>query len=262
MLSKELRVCVLAAACCGAFHVVQGGVFSAGRQNDDITDSNIRVTAGMITRIEGMVQETTRPVYELEGNEAGAASAETYTGGDFGVDDAYPTIGLSIENRWKYFTFQFDTLLFNIDVDTVARRNYYIGVGDEVMYGGRGYTNMKIPQGTPFTMKTLGITGELRGLITPVTVKPCEVIKFVPWIDLGLMLFGGDYDIDAGTPTGTTTYMYPPEDFVVQYQMIESEGSITATDQTAEEILANRARFNKYATFTLESIVAMLGLTF
>jgi len=48
----------------------------------------------------------------------------------------------------------------------------------------------------------------------------------------------------------------------VQYQMIESEGSITATDQTAEEILANRARFNKYATFTLESIVAMLGLTF
>jgi hypothetical protein len=326
----------------------RGGIFSAGRDIQQKTDSNFRITAGAINEIEGMVEETTRKVYEIEGNFEAANSGETYTQDDFGMKGPYPTLGFSLENKWKYFTFQLDMLGFKAEVNTVAHRNYYIGVGDEVQYGGRGYTNMKIPEGTPFSMDILGGITELRGLITPFTFSPDPNFKFTPWIDVGLMLFAGQYDIDAGEPTGTTQYMYPPEDFViggkssgllgmglpqyglggeiriflekgidlvfqgdysicnysgsssflttssereknldidhkntrvraslefplkserfltvgVQYQLIDTEGNITTTDVTPEEILANRDRFDKYAKFKLSSVVGMIGLTF
>jgi len=327
---------------------VFAGMFSAGRELQPVTDSGFRVTAGIINEAQGMVEETTRRLYEVQGRYEEASAGETYTQDDFEMEGPYPAVGLSLENKWKYVTFGFDMLWFTADMSTVARRNYYIGVGDEVQYGGASYENMKIPEGTPFSMDILGGMAELRGLITPVTFSPDPNFRFTPWIDVGLMLFAGQYDIDAGEPTGTTQYLNPPEDFVIggkssgtlglvlpqyglggecriflekgidlvfqgnyvicnykggssflttssereknldidhsntrvkiflefplrsgrfitvgaQYQLIDTEGSITTTDVTTEEILANRDRFDKHAKFKLSSVLAMIGWTF
>jgi len=324
------------------------GIFSAGRAVQEKADGHLRITAGSINEIQGMVEETTRKVYVLEGRLEEAASGETYTEDDFNMKGPYPTLGLSLENQWKYFTLQLDVFGFKTDVNTVARRNYYIGIGEDIQYGGREYSNMKIPEGTPFSMDIVGGIVELRGLITPLTFKPSSILRITPWIDAGLMFFGGQYDIDAGESTGTTTYMNPPEDYVIggsssgflglglpqiglggeirigaenapnlvlqgdyavcnyeggssfltssskneknvdidhtnmrarfmlefpmssgrlfmvgaQYQLIESEGSITTMDDTPEEILADREKFDKYAKFKLSSVMGMLGLTF
>ncbi len=358
--------------------------FRAGRIINEKSDTHLRIMAGSINEIEGMVEEkyqyssayellkrekfvqevfgnlvletpndtineeTTRKVYELEGRFDKLGSGETYTEDDFNMKGPYPTLGLSFEKQWKYFTVQMDLLGFKTKANTVARRNYYIGIGDDILYEGQEYSNMKIPEGTPFSMDILGGIAELRGLITPLTYKPSPNFQFTPWLDVGLLFFAGQYDLDAGISTGTTNYMNPPEGYVIggessgllglglpqvglggeiriggensmnfvlqadysvciyegsssfltsssknekdvdidhtnmkirmmlefpmnsgrmftaglQYQQIESEGSITTTDDTPEEILADREKWDKYAKFKLTSIVAMVGLTF
>ena len=50
---------------------------------------------------------------------------------------------------------------------------------------------------------------------TPFTFFFGDDVRLSPSIDLGLALAGGRYEIDAGSPTGTTVYQNPPVDFVV-----------------------------------------------
>ncbi|OGV67967.1 MAG: hypothetical protein A2283_09085 [Lentisphaerae bacterium RIFOXYA12_FULL_48_11] len=344
-LIKLVIVLVLMLGVAGTSH---GGLFSAGRETNEKSDGHLRITAGSINEIQGMVEETTRKVYEVEGRWEDAASGSTFTQDDFNMKGPYATLGVSLETQWKYFSLQMDVLGFKTEVNTVASRNYYIGIGDDVQYGGGEYSNMKIPEGTPFSMDILGGIMEIRGLITPFTFKPSPTLRITPWIDAGLMFFVGQYNIDAGDPTGTTTYMNPPEEYVIggessgflglglpqigfggeirmgpengvnlvlqgdyavcnyegsssfltssseheksvdidhtntrirfmvefpmssgrlfmvgaQYQLIESEGSITTMDDTPEEILADREKFDKYAEFRLSSLVGMIGLSF
>jgi hypothetical protein len=191
------------------------GVFTGGRDLGDTRDFVIRGTFGQISELEAMVQETTRSYYDTVGESFRQADAENYNLNDFGLDDGYATVGISLEKAWNYFTFQFDANIMNPKVDTVAQRNYYIGIGEAIEYGGSSYHNMKIPEGTRFTMDILSGTTELRGLITPFTFRPIDSFRFTPWIDTGLFMFLGQYDLDAGPSTGVAEYLRPVEYFVV-----------------------------------------------
>ena len=99
--------------------------------------------------------------------------------------------------------------------DAKARRDYYIGLGDDVRYGGRKYDHMKIPSGSSFSVDFRG--GLMDGVIsfTPVELAFSDTFSVVPSLDLGLAVFGGEWEIDAGEARGTATYQNPPVDFVV-----------------------------------------------
>ena len=70
------------------------------------------------------------------------ALAESYDLKDFGVDGSYPTFGLHYDGQWKYFGFRWDLLYLSLDADAKARRDYYLGLGDEISYGGHDYDNL------------------------------------------------------------------------------------------------------------------------
>lgn len=192
-----------------------GGVFRAGRDLSDKRDVNLRVSIGSVLEIQGAVQETTRSFYDATDQQFKQDLAERYDLNNFGMESGYATIGLAYENAAKYFTFQFETAVMNPKVDTVAQRNYYIGIGKEVEFKGGSYENMKIPEGTPFTMDIIGAVTEIRGLFTPFTFRPSDGFRITPWFDFGLYMFLGNYEIDAGAPTGVTRYLEPPQDFVI-----------------------------------------------
>jgi len=200
-------------------------MWRAGRGLGEGSNTALRITLGTISEFEGMVQETTRSFYDATDQEFKQSLRENYDLDDFGMDAGCGTIGLGFENARKYFTFQLDASLMNPDAHAVAGRNYYIGVGDDVSFQGRGYDNMLIPEGRSFAMDVIGATMDIRGLITPFTVSPCRRLSITPWLDLGLFLFLGHYEIDAGPATGVTRYLNPPEDFVIGGR---SEGFIGA----------------------------------
>lgn len=210
-LSRLYLVAVLVVACT---RVCADGFFVGGRDLDENRDAQFRVTGGIIAELEAMIQETTRQFYDATDQQFKQDLAERFDLNDFNFDDGYPAFGLSYENAAKWLTFQLDVHVANADADAVAQRNYYIGVGS-VEYAGREYEHMQIPRGRAFSMDLTAALVEMRGLFTPFTLKPREGVRFTPWIDLGLMLFLGDYEIDAGEPSGVIQYMNPPEDFVV-----------------------------------------------
>lgn len=201
---------------CLAVNQASAGFVAAGRDiPDESRDKRFSIMLGTVRNIDGMVEETTRKLYDVTGDYWKQDTAESYSLNDFGMDDSYASIGFEFENNGRYFTFMMDAAFMNLSSDTVARRNYYIGVGDAVEFDGAEYTNMKIPEGTPFSMDIIGCQSDLRCLFTPFTLKPAEAVRFSPWLNLSLMLFLGQYDIDAGPATGTVIYMNPPEPFVV-----------------------------------------------
>ena len=197
------------------------GAFRAGRSEPGSRDFRISAALGTLSEIQGAVEETTRAYYDATDQTFKQDFAEAYDLNDFDITDGYTTIGFSLESMWKYFTLQLDTAIFNAESDTVAKRNYYIGVGEDIEFQGQGYDNLLIPEGTPFRMEMIAAVIELRGLYTPFTYAPNESIRVTPWVGLGLFGFVGQYDIDAGNPSGVTPYLYPPEDFVIGGQ---SEG--------------------------------------
>ena len=199
------------------------GVWTAGRVVEPGRDGAFRIGGGVTLEMEGMVEETERRFYDVTDQSFKQDDAERFDLNDFGMDDGYATVVLALEKNWKYFTFQWETAFSQPDANGVARRNYYIGVGDDVEFEGRTYDNMLIPEGTPFSLEMTTGTLQLRGLITPFTFTPIEGVAFTPWIDLGLFLFGGYYELDAGASTGVTQYQEPPEDFVIGGQ---AEGTV------------------------------------
>lgn len=188
--------------------------FSKGRDIGDKRDFQVRVVAGQVMELEGFVEETTRAFYDATDQSFKQADAERFDLDDFEVDGGFATVGFSLERAWKYITFQFDLLGMNPTTDAVARRNYYISV-DEVTFQGRQYENMQIPEGTPFSADIFGTVVGLNGLYTPFSYRPSPNVRFTPMIGLGLFLFFGTYDIDAGPARGTTLYEFPPEEYVV-----------------------------------------------
>lgn len=217
MNSRRVRFLALSVAVMGVLVLssMAGDVFSAGRPKGlDSRDAGLRLRAGALFEFEGMVEETTRAFYDATDQAYKQEDAERYDSDDFGMEDGYPMVGLSFENHARFLSFQFDFMLMNPSTDAVAKRNYYIGVSD-IEYNGVEYDHMKIEEGEAFSLDFIGGTAELRGMFTPFTFSPSPSVHISPFVDLGLFMFLGYYDIDAGEARGVVQYQNPPEDFVV-----------------------------------------------
>ena len=170
------------------FAYAETSFLSGGRNIDEDRDVRLQVKLGSVTDISGMVEETTRKLYYVTGNVYKQANAETYDLNDFGMNDAYPSIGIDFENDGKWFSFVMDTLVMKPSVDTVARRNYYVGIGEAVEFNGSSYTSMKIPSGTPFSMDMVAVQTDIGFYFTPFTISPADSFSITPWVGAGLML--------------------------------------------------------------------------
>lgn len=186
-----------------------------GVQTSPDRDSRWAFSYGAFLDVSGHVDETFRAYYKATGQHSKQALAESYDLDEFGIDPPYGTFGLHFARQWEFFSFRWDLDVFSISADAKARRNYYIGLGDDVKYGGRKYDHMQIPGGSDFSVDFNGALSDLAFSFTPVELRFSDTFAIVPSIDLGLAFFGGQWKIDAGPARGTTTYQNPPVDFVV-----------------------------------------------
>jgi hypothetical protein len=191
------------------------GILSWGRDLEDGRDFSFRVSAGQISGFHASLEETTRKLYDVTGSYWKQDDAENYNLDDFNIDDSYPSIGFSFEKAWRFFTFQIDASLIQIDSSSIAMRNYYISVGDSIDYNGEKYKNLKIPMGTPFDFDITGGAIGTKLFLSPFTFKPFNGFRITPLLGIGAYGFAGQYDIDAGNAKGVVQYQNPPEDFVI-----------------------------------------------
>jgi hypothetical protein len=194
---------------------VHAGIMRKGRDLGGAADAKFSVTFGSARNMEVLVEETTRRFYDVTDQQFKQDDAERFDLNDFNIDEDQATIGLFAEKVWTWWSFQFDLSVANPEIDTVARRNYYITVGEDLHFEDVRTDQMKIPEGTPFTVDLIAIVSELRFLFHPFTLQFSESFRFTPWIDLGLYIVGGYYELDAGPSTGVVQYQFPPEDFIV-----------------------------------------------
>jgi len=194
--------------------ILHAGAFVAGHDLGEGRDLRFGISVGQITEFNGMVEETTRRLYDVTGSYWKQDTAESYNLDDFNLDDAYTTYGLTFETSWKYFTFQLNGSYMSISSDAVARRDYYLTVGS-VSFDGQEYDHLKIPAGSPFSYDFTGASIEANLLFTPFTFRPVDVFRVTPLLGIGLFGVVGQYEIDAGESTGIYPYQNPLEDFVV-----------------------------------------------
>ncbi|MBR1835848.1 MAG: hypothetical protein IJ783_01035, partial [Kiritimatiellae bacterium] len=178
-------------------------------------DGHWSVSFGAFLDISGKVDETFRAYYKATGQNSKQALAESYDLGDFGVDPPYGAFGLHYARQWRFFAFRFDVEGFSLSADAHAKRDYYIGLGDDVRYGGRKFDHMKIPAGSAFSADFSGGLLDAVASFTPVEIELSENVRLVPSLDFGLAVFGGEWKVDAGPARGTAVYQNPPVDFVV-----------------------------------------------
>ena len=124
-------------------------------------------------------------------------------------------MGLRYEKQWTFWNFRWDLVRLSLDASATAKRNYYLGVGDDIHYGGRSYDHLKIPKGSRFSLDFDGFLTSGAFALTPFTFWLGEELSFTPELDAGLVLVLGKYKIDAGKARGTAVYQNPPVDFVV-----------------------------------------------
>lgn len=180
-------------------------------------DSEWRFYYGAIMSLSGSVDETFRAFYAATGQDYKQALAESYDLKDFNVKAPYTTMGFHYDKDWKWWSFKWDMLFFEIDADAVAKRDYYIGVGKEIGYGGHHYDHLMIPRGDDFSFDLFGVMSDFIFSFTPFTFfyGEDESRRLTPSLDIGLTLIGGRYEIDDGRPRGSTVYQNPPVDFVI-----------------------------------------------
>ncbi len=186
-----------------------GGILEPGREQ------NLRLTVGSVQEFEGMVNETTRKLYDVTGHTWKQDTAERYDSNDFNLDGPYGTIGLAFDSAWKYVRLQVDTAFMNPDTRATAVRDYYLAVGEDIDYGGRSYDHLMIPKGREFEAEFFGNMTEVTLQFVPVGFLVADLVTINPSFGVGLLAFAGKYDIDAGETTGVKTYQNPPEDFAV-----------------------------------------------
>ncbi len=173
------------------------------------------VSIGSVLDLSGTVDETFRAYYAATGQNSKQALAESYDLKDFGIDPPYRTFGVHFARQWNWLALRWNLLYLDMSADARAKRNYYIGLGDKVSYQGRRYDHMKIPKGSDFSIDFAGGLTDLLLSVTPVTIGLSDGVDLVPSLDVGLVLIGGNYEIDAGPARGTAVYQNPPVDFVV-----------------------------------------------
>lgn len=193
---------------------VRAGLEWGGRLPEN-RDGRLRLVGGAILDFEGMVEETTRKLYDVTGSTWKQDYAETYDTDDFALEGPYGVIGLSGEAAWRFFRLQFSTVFLNPSTRAEARRDYYVGVGEDIEYQGKSYDHLMIPAGETFEAEVLGNVTELTLAFVPFGVVAGDVLRIQPSLDLGVLLFGGRYEIDAGETTGTKSYQNPVEEFAI-----------------------------------------------
>ena len=188
-----------------------------GSQRPEDRDHEWRFYLGGLTTLSGTIDETFRAFYAATGQDYKQALAESYKLDDFGVDCPYVAWGVQYEREWSMWAFKWDAKFFDLSADATARRDYYVGVGKDIHYGGRSYDHLMIPKGRAFSIDFFGAMSDLLFSFTPFTFfyGGDDEHKLTPSLDLGLVLFGGDMKVDAGKTTGTTVYQNPPVDFAV-----------------------------------------------
>lgn len=191
--------------------------YDIGSQRSEDRDHEWRFYLGGVMSLSGGVDETFRAFYAATGQDYKQSLAESYDLKDFGISCPYLTWGIEYERTWKWWTFNWDMLILNIDASAKAKRDYYLGVGDDIGYNGKSYDHLMIKNGSDFSVELTGLMTEFLFSFTPFTFFYGEEgrSRLTPSLDLGLMIFGGRLDIDAGNPTGTTVYQNPPVDFVI-----------------------------------------------
>lgn len=188
------------------------GIFQWGRNLQNRKTFEVNLSGGKVVKIEGSVEETIRPYYQLIGQDT---PGESYSLSDLGLDGKKAVFGLGIEQRWKYITLEVGGFYYNPTSDTTALRDYYLGISDEIEYQGEKYDYMMIPEGQHFTADLKSVFCEFDILVTPVTIVPSSELEFIPFLYLGIAGVFGKYNLDAGPPTGVTVYEDPPRDYVI-----------------------------------------------
>ena len=178
-------------------------------------DSRWTVSWGAVASVSGRVDETFRAYYQATGQDSKQALAESWDFDDFGFDAPWQTFGVHFEHAWRFASFRFDLSLFELDASARALRDYYIGLEDDVSFGGREYGHLKIPAGSGFSSEFSGGLGSALVAVTPFTLALGENVTLVPEADIGLVAVAGDWKIDAGPARGTAVYQNPPVEFVV-----------------------------------------------
>ncbi len=187
----------------------------AGRIREAEPNFRMAVTLGSVEKIEGMVQETTRKLYTVRGEDLRQGRADRFDLNDFNMEGPYTSFGIAMERIGRFFSWQFDVSIFQPDTEAIARRDYLIGVGDPIVYEGKEYTNLKILDGETFSADMIAGQGEFRLLCSPFSIQAGDKVRITPWAAAGLFAFIGSYEIDAGEPVGTVVHMVPPEEFVI-----------------------------------------------
>ena len=193
-----------------AHAAVEWGVFVPEDRN-----SQWSFSYGSVLSLDGKVDETFRAYYAATGQDSKQSLAESWDLDDFGFDSPWDSFGIHYEHSWRYVSFRFDLAMFELDASAKAKRDYYIGLEDDISYGGRSYDHLKIPTGSSFSTEFSGGMGSAVFAITPFSVALGSNVKLVPELDLGLLGAGGKWKIDAGKARGTAVYQNPPVDFVV-----------------------------------------------
>lgn len=177
--------------------------------------ANLTINAGQIASIEGFVQETTRPYYDLTAPEKNLQFAESFTLKELGFEGGYGSYGLSLRNAWSFFTLELDAASVTPSVRARAVRDYYLGVSD-VDFRGRSYEYMMIPSGTEFSADMRGAILGLRGFFTPLSVGVRDAFEFTPMLGAGVNAFAAEFEVDAGPAQGVIEYEIPPRQYVVR----------------------------------------------
>ena len=173
--------------------IVNAGLV-AGRSIPRDRNAGITLKMGQIANFEASVKDESRGSGFLR---------QDFSLEDFGIDGGYVTYGLSADKAWKFFGIQLDLLYLGISEDITAQHSYNINV-DSIGFNGADY--LHVAANTDVNAEFTGGILELTGVITPLSFALSENVSFSPWVSFGLMVMGGDYDIDNGKTTATVSY--------------------------------------------------------
>lgn len=208
LIAALLAACAAGPRGATAMDVVWGGAVHE--------ESNVKigVLAGAAFHFKGMVEETERKFYTMEGDPISSQGQETYSQDDFETDDLFGLAGLTFSAAGSWVRFRLDSVFMNPSLEATARRNYYLTLHDSISYRGRDYDHFMIPEGERFDAEFTGNMTEMALMLAPLSLSD-EAFEVTPLLELGVLALAGRYEIDAGESRGITTYQYPPEQFVV-----------------------------------------------
>ncbi|MCK5529218.1 MAG: hypothetical protein KAI74_06010 [Kiritimatiellae bacterium] len=166
----------------------------AGRSIPDGRDAGIILRIGQVASIEASIKDQ---------NQSSGLLRQDYSLKDLGVEGGYVTYGLSADKAWKFFGLQLDLLYFGLSEDITAQQNYHISV-DSIGLSGADY--LHVVANSELQVDLTGGIAELHGLFTPISFQISESITISPWVSMGVMVMGGDYDLNNGEVTAVVSY--------------------------------------------------------